>query len=248
MPLPVIAILGIIQGALVLKNTSVGFNKFIEAYNSNSSTKEIIDDAQNKFNTAIKKIQLVQSKLNYFRVGINIHFSAFANLMEKIQSKPQFADIQMMDFWNNREYSETYDINTISTMSTISLASSAALCSLPGIGLLCGDFLFNKTCSNIKSEAETNSSIGLKIKKAQEEQCYTLDKIYENMISLYHSFTKIFHIYYKLYIEMKEIVERHSFWFFPCNFNSFNDKEKTTLKNLCLLVQVINKWCKVDIL
>ena len=55
MPLPVIAILGIIQGALVLKNTSVGFNKFIEAYNSNSSTKEIIDDAQNKFNTAIKK-------------------------------------------------------------------------------------------------------------------------------------------------------------------------------------------------
>lgn len=98
MPLPVIAILGIIQGALVLKNTSVGFNKFIEAYNSNSSTKKIIDDAQNKFNTAIKKIQLVQSKLNYFRVGINIHFSAFANLMEKIQSKPQFADIQMMDF------------------------------------------------------------------------------------------------------------------------------------------------------
>ena len=87
----------------MLKNTSVGFNKFIEAYNSNSSTKEIIDDAQNKFNTAIKKIQLVQSKLNYFRVGINIHFSAFANLMEKIQSKPQFADIQMMDFWNNRE-------------------------------------------------------------------------------------------------------------------------------------------------
>lgn len=248
MLLPAIAIFEIISGTLVLKNIPVGINKFIEAYNSNSSTKKIIVDAKNKYYTAIKKVQLVQSKLNYFRVGINIHFNAFANLMEKIQSKPQFADIQMMDFWNNREYSKTYDINTISTLSTIYLATSATLCALPGIGFLCGDFLFNKACSNIKSEAETNSYTGLQIQKGIEEQCYTLDKIYENMINLYHSFTKIFHIYYKLYIEMKEIVERHSFWFFPCNFNSFNDKEKTTLKNLCLLVQVINKWCKVDIL
>ena len=54
----------------MLKNTSVGFNKFIEAYNSNSSTKKIIDDAQNKLvQYSNKKIQLVQSKLNYFRVN-----------------------------------------------------------------------------------------------------------------------------------------------------------------------------------
>ena len=60
MPLPVIAVLGIIQGALVLKNTSVGFNKFIDCIVSDIDTKMIIAELKKALSSAYSNSMSVE--------------------------------------------------------------------------------------------------------------------------------------------------------------------------------------------
>lgn len=112
-----------------------------------------------------------------------------------------------------------------------------------GVGLLVGGAIFNATGKNLSNKADEAWSQMKKAEETIDKSCSYLDELQDTAVKYYESLKKVYERYKDSFSYVSHAVnELHKI-----DWNDFSEKEKLATQNAVLLVGLLYKMCKVNL-
>jgi hypothetical protein len=278
-----------------------------EANDTMSSAKSIHERCQKQFNTTNERATTTMDILGKTELETLKSFETFSNLIEKIQNRPDFKEINRngvsLPEFNAEKLKEVYvgagvllgglggaaagtfggfaaagattaavmALGTASTGTAIAslggvAATNATLAALGGgalaaggggmalgsavlggatlgVGLLVGGIIFNVTGSKLSDKADEAWRQAKKEEEQVNKICSYLGSLISNADSFCNSILEV-RVKYKEHIgDLNYIINTQG----KTDWNEFSDIEKRTVENTYMLVAVLYKMCKVQL-
>lgn len=110
-----------------------------------------------------------------------------------------------------------------------------------GVGLLVGGIIFNITGSGLSNKADEAMSEAREIRRKADKICDYLEELYSYAEKYLNSLKSVNDIYLYKLETLEKIIMRER------DYNKFSKDEKTLTNNMVLLVGLLNKMCKVNL-
>ena len=260
MPLPLF--LGI--GAAIAAAGGVGAGihggvKMKEANDTMKSAQRRHEENVAKFEKNNKETTASMDKLGTFEWSIIKSFETFADVIERIQNKPEFKSIE-----KNGVKLPTYSPEELKRTSVgagvligglggaaagtaggggMALGSMVLGGATLGVGLLVGGIIFNFTGSKLSDKADEAWSQMKKTETEINKICNYLKKLKQTSDSYYSSLKKVNDIYEKYLQAIKATVLTYG----KTDWNYFTREEKLSVENCSYLVGLLYSMCKVKL-
>lgn len=225
-----------------------------KAIKLNRHSRKIRDDALQMHEEHYQKVQLALEATGKTKLAAIDSFDDFANQMEKIQDRPEFSTIGCKGV--ELPVFTADDLKIISNNVALAIEGVAyagagaglgiAVCGLNilalgpgifigGIGLLvAGGHIKKKAIANHKQAKQLAQDVNIIIKK--------YDKLADAATLLEQHISSVFTQYEKQMSKMKEILSKKTVW------SAMSKKEQANIKNVILLVGMLFKLCKIELI
>ena len=247
------AIAGILL-ALGIGGGTAGAVEAGKAIKLNRRSRKIRDEALQLHEEHYQKVQSMLEAAGKTKLAAIDSFDDFADQIAKIQDRPEFSTIgckgvELPTFTAD-------DLKIISNNVALAIEGAAyagagaglgiAVCGLNilalgpgmfigGIGLLiAGGHIKKKAIANHKQAKQLAQDVEAIIKK-YDELAYAATLLEKHISAVYAQ-------YEKQMVKMKDILSRKTVW------NAMNKRERTTIENVILLVSMLFKLCKIELI